>query len=269
MKKYVEMSDYKLTEEELEEYGKMIDMWREIYVANAELINDYPVDGQYHPGMDQKSVFIHRILDNRKDVEGFPKPAWEGDYKDNPLGFRRLFNEEFKPFPGSGIEAFVDDSGSVALKKVFSGIGFLSPAGEKLGVCMRDGGFEINYGGSWYRLNGGIVEKLTDDKDGIEWTEAPDWNTVAGKLMMAILEKAGKLNYGPWFINSKQQEKFVYLLRAFSDEVPGISDYIKKSEKGINFLINPTSDSKKVYGSFESYKNLMHAIAEYKIEIDG
>lgn len=33
----------------------------------------------------------------------------------------------------------------VTITEAFLGVGFVAPSGEKLSVCMRDGGFEIQY----------------------------------------------------------------------------------------------------------------------------
>lgn len=49
----------------------------------------------------------------------------------------------------------------IYLKDVFSGVGFESPDGEMLGVCMRDGGFEIHYNNKWWRFCGNEVTCLT------------------------------------------------------------------------------------------------------------
>jgi len=38
----------------------------------------------------------------------------------------------------------VTEDGIIRLKDVFSGVMFETEEGEKLGVCMRDGGFEIS-----------------------------------------------------------------------------------------------------------------------------
>lgn len=44
---------------------------------------------------------------------------------------------------------------NVRLQNIYSGVGFLSPDGEELGLCMRDGGYEITYNGKVYELKGG------------------------------------------------------------------------------------------------------------------
>lgn len=52
----------------------------------------------------------------------------------------------------------VDENRDIILKDVFNGIGFISPDGEKFSVCMRDGGYEFSYQGTWFRAVGGIME---------------------------------------------------------------------------------------------------------------
>jgi len=64
----------------------------------------------------------------------------------------------------------VTEDGSIRLKDVFNGVLFETDDGEKLGVCMRDGGFEIsvkkrkdkdnkdNY--VWYRIMDGKISLL-------------------------------------------------------------------------------------------------------------
>ncbi len=54
----------------------------------------------------------------------------------------------------------VDEEGDLILKEVYNGIGFISPNGEIFNICMRDGGYEFQYGGTWYRAVGGKLEKL-------------------------------------------------------------------------------------------------------------
>ena len=63
--------------------------------------------------------------------------------------------------------------GSIRLRDVFSGVLFETDEGEKLGVCMRDGGFEISSkdtslksseGEEYYRVYsvfGGVIKELT------------------------------------------------------------------------------------------------------------
>ena len=54
----------------------------------------------------------------------------------------------------------VDENGEILLEEVFSGVGFKTHKGEFLGVCMRDSGFEVNYEGTWYSLQGGEVTPM-------------------------------------------------------------------------------------------------------------
>ena len=54
----------------------------------------------------------------------------------------------------------VDENRSILLEEVFSGVGFKTEDGEEFGICMRDSGFEFNYGGKWYEAKNGIVKKM-------------------------------------------------------------------------------------------------------------
>ena len=47
--------------------------------------------------------------------------------------------------------------GDVVLKEVYSGVKLETAYGEEFGICMRDTGFEFNYGGGWWEAkNGGL-----------------------------------------------------------------------------------------------------------------
>jgi len=55
----------------------------------------------------------------------------------------------------------VQDDRSIALKEVFSGVLFISPSGEELGICMRDSGFEFQYSDTWYEAKNGQLRLLS------------------------------------------------------------------------------------------------------------
>lgn len=57
-----------------------------------------------------------------------------------------------------------DENGDVVLQEVFSGIALVSEAGEEFGICMRDSGFEFNYGGYWYEAKEGKLTLLGPDE---------------------------------------------------------------------------------------------------------
>jgi hypothetical protein len=58
-----------------------------------------------------------------------------------------------------------NDKGEIVLKEVYSGVLLqTSYIGENFGICMRDGGFEFNYGGQWYQAKGGVVSEMTAAK---------------------------------------------------------------------------------------------------------
>ena len=54
----------------------------------------------------------------------------------------------------------VDKNRNIVLEEVFSGIGLKTRDGEFMGICMRDSGFEINYGGKWYEAKNGKLNEL-------------------------------------------------------------------------------------------------------------
>jgi len=51
----------------------------------------------------------------------------------------------------------VNENSEIILKEVYSGIGFVSDAGEELNICMRDSGFEIFYEGYWWEAKEGEI----------------------------------------------------------------------------------------------------------------
>jgi len=53
-----------------------------------------------------------------------------------------------------------NNNGEIILKEVFSGVGLESPDKEFFGICMRDSGFEFNYGNQWYEAKEGVINKL-------------------------------------------------------------------------------------------------------------
>jgi len=55
----------------------------------------------------------------------------------------------------------IGEFGEMVLKDVFGGIVMETPDGEYLRVWMRDGGYEISYGGRVYTLRDNNVEELT------------------------------------------------------------------------------------------------------------
>lgn len=59
---------------------------------------------------------------------------------------------------------------TIRLRDVFNSVLFETEEGEKLAVCMRDGGFEIGIKDQsikskteyyqWFRINGGVLEEM-------------------------------------------------------------------------------------------------------------
>ena len=62
----------------------------------------------------------------------------------------------------------VTEDGGIVLKEVYSGVSLKSDDGELFTICMRDSGFEFNYGGNWYEAKDGIIsfrgENVIKDK---------------------------------------------------------------------------------------------------------
>lgn len=54
----------------------------------------------------------------------------------------------------------VSGSGGLFLREVFAGISFETEAGEVLAVCMRDSGYEVRYGDSWWEFKEGQVRRM-------------------------------------------------------------------------------------------------------------
>ena len=55
----------------------------------------------------------------------------------------------------------VNEKFGLTLKEVFAGVTFLTKEGEELGVCMRDGGFEITIAGNKkFRIKDGMLESM-------------------------------------------------------------------------------------------------------------
>lgn len=65
----------------------------------------------------------------------------------------------------------VNEHGTIRLKEVFNSVLFETEEGEKMAVCMRDGGFEIGIKDqtakgngesyTWHRVMNGNIEPLT------------------------------------------------------------------------------------------------------------
>lgn len=59
----------------------------------------------------------------------------------------------------------VNEDGDLQLENVYSGIVLVTEDKERFGICMRDTGFEFNYGGVWYEAKGGEIRSLRDGRD--------------------------------------------------------------------------------------------------------
>ncbi len=58
------------------------------------------------------------------------------------------------------MKLYVDEHRDIVLEEVYNGIGLKSNDGETFGICMRDSGFEFNYGGFWWEAKNGVVKKM-------------------------------------------------------------------------------------------------------------
>jgi hypothetical protein len=54
-----------------------------------------------------------------------------------------------------------NENGEIILKEVFSGVGLQTTEGDTFGICMRDFGFEFNYGGKRYKAEYGEVSCMS------------------------------------------------------------------------------------------------------------
>jgi len=61
----------------------------------------------------------------------------------------------------------------IVLKKVFLGVGLMTESKEYIGICMRDSGFEFNYGGFWYSAQKGEITKLGKSGYDLEGNKIP------------------------------------------------------------------------------------------------
>lgn len=60
--------------------------------------------------------------------------------------------------PDGPYKATIDaEAMTVELRDVFMGVGFTTQDGERLGVSMRDSGFEVIYNGKVYRFMNGVL----------------------------------------------------------------------------------------------------------------
>ena len=54
----------------------------------------------------------------------------------------------------------IDEDHVIRLEEVFNPVRLEAKSGQKMSVCMRDHGFEIEYGGRFYSLNRGDITQL-------------------------------------------------------------------------------------------------------------
>ena len=56
-----------------------------------------------------------------------------------------------------------NENGEIILKEVYLGVGLESDDKEFFGICMRDTGFEFNYGGQWYEAKQGEIKNSVEN----------------------------------------------------------------------------------------------------------
>ncbi len=54
----------------------------------------------------------------------------------------------------------INEYNQIQLEEVFNTIFLKTPDGEEVGIAMRDGGFELCYGNTAYRIKDGEIEAL-------------------------------------------------------------------------------------------------------------
>jgi len=54
----------------------------------------------------------------------------------------------------------VGENREIVLKDVYTGVLLVSPDKEEMGICMRDGGFEVDFGGIHYSMIKGKITIL-------------------------------------------------------------------------------------------------------------
>jgi hypothetical protein len=65
------------------------------------------------------------------------------------------------------------DKGEMILKEVYSGV-ILQAEKESIGICMRDGGFELTYNGTVFEVKEGLVkyrDVTFEGSDSFKWTD--------------------------------------------------------------------------------------------------
>ncbi len=67
----------------------------------------------------------------------------------------------------------VGEKQEIILKEVYSGVTLVSGEGEKLGICMRDSGFEFTYEGLSFSAQEGVVTGLTRAEASVSMPSTP------------------------------------------------------------------------------------------------
>lgn len=58
------------------------------------------------------------------------------------------------------MKIYNDEKGEMCLSEVYNGIKLVTNAGETIGICMRDSGFEFVYEGNLYRAQEGVISQV-------------------------------------------------------------------------------------------------------------
>jgi len=82
----------------------------------------------------------------------------------------------------------VNEKGNIVLEEVFAGLSLKSEDGEEFGICMRDSGFEFQYGNELWQAKDGKVQKIGTAHTSIESVMEEMGHVPDGLRMDIILE---------------------------------------------------------------------------------
>lgn len=86
------------------------------------------------------------------------------------------------------------ENNQIILKDVFSGILLKTDDGEEFAICMRDGGFEFNYGGKWYRaFEGAVSDTLLEPIPPMDLSDFPSKVGIEG--ILNTFEESGEVDF--------------------------------------------------------------------------
>jgi hypothetical protein len=71
---------------------------------------------------------------------------------------RQVFGTDYRR---KKVEIDTNACGVIVLRKIFTAIRLATESNEQMIMCMRDSGFEFEYGGVWYEAKEGKVSPLS------------------------------------------------------------------------------------------------------------